>query len=80
MYIFEENASEIQYVVYKHEVGLLDTSGFSRENAMKAYAKTYQNQEEIIKNMTKDIIMCDYLKQDYHRPEPQQADYLGIRK
>jgi hypothetical protein len=41
---------------------------------------TYSNDEELIKNMTKDIILCDYLKQDYIRPEPQAADYLGVRK
>jgi hypothetical protein len=40
---------------------------------------TYSNDEELIRNMVRDIILCDYRKQDYARPEPQEADYLGIR-
>jgi hypothetical protein len=40
--------------------------------------KTYLNGNEIIARMLKEIILCDYNRQDYKLPEPKRPDYLGI--
>jgi hypothetical protein len=77
-HVFGENAGEVKHTVYEHMNWL---NGQDVEpGRLDQRRMTYSNDEELVKNMTKDIIVCDYLKQDYHRPEPQEADYLGIRK
>jgi hypothetical protein len=41
-------------------------------------AKKYQDEDELIKGMTKEIIMCDYNKIDYHLPDPKRPDFLNL--
>ncbi len=77
-YVFGDNASEIKYMVSEHHSWLRGED--VEPGRLDQRRMTYSNDEALVKNMTKDIILCDYLKQDYHRPEPQEADYLGIRK
>ena len=36
--------------------------------------KVYKDGDNLIKNMVKDIILCDYYRRDYQLPEPEVID------
>jgi hypothetical protein len=74
-YEFIKNASEVKTIVAMTQRG----------EHIDAHVPTYLNPDDIIygssgggNGMLKEIILCDYNKQDYHLPEPKEPDYLGV--
>lgn len=74
-----KKASEIKYVAYKYADDTNVGGPFNPEDSKKSVsAKKYQDEDGLIKGMTKEIIMCDYNKIDYHLPDPKRPDFLNL--
>lgn len=63
-YVFADNAGEVGYV--------------NEHFWAKSSGKAYQDADSVIKEMLKEIILCDFNKMDYHLPEAQKIDFLNV--
>ena len=71
-HVFLENASKVKLAKAKLGFKRLDrehNSGSEMETV-----KVYKDGDNLIKNMIKEIILCDYYRRDYQLPEPEVAD------
>lgn len=73
-YVFLENASEIKLAKAKLTLKQLDRKDNS-DSGMES-VKVYKDGDNLIKNMIKEIILCDYHRRDYQLPEPD-TEYLS---
>lgn len=73
-YEFRENASEV-----KATNATLTLLLFAEDN-ITGPVRAYLNDKQITESMLEQIIMCDYRKVDYRRPEPDVIDVEEWRK
>lgn len=71
-YVFEENASEIKLA--KAKLTLKKLAREHNSGSEMEMVKVYKDGDNLIKNMIKEVILCDYLRRDYQLPEPEVAD------
>jgi hypothetical protein len=72
-HMFMENASQVKRVISNYQL-----YGYQSINYDLEETKTYLDGDKIIANMLKEIILCDYNKQDYILSKPKRPDYLGV--
>jgi hypothetical protein len=71
-YVFAENASEIKLARAKLAYEQNDRK--YKSGSEMGTVKVYKDGENLIKNMVKEVILCDYHRRDYQLPEPEVID------